>query len=184
MPTDIASIAGSIDDGEVVLLVSPSDRVDAINTEIVTHYTAQGGICVYVNVSKPYTTLEHRFEKAGADTDNIFYIDCATSLAGADVGRAGNVIFRNPAELTNISLTIENALESLPGGRDRVLLFDTLSTLMLYNDDRMVSKFAHSLMTRLRNWEAKSIILTVSEETDPRIMSQLRQFADRVVQVD
>lgn len=184
MPAEIAALADSIDDGEVVLVVAPSDNVDAINTDIVRHYTTKGGICIYVNVSKPYTTMERRFEKADADTDNIFYIDCATALAGVEVDRAANAVFLKPSDLTHISLTIENALESLPGGRDRVLLFDTLSTLMLYNDDQMVSKFAHSLMTRLRGWEVKSIILTLSEETDERIMSQLRQFADRVVDLD
>lgn len=184
MADDIEELADSIDDGEVVFIVAPSGEVDRLNTGIVRHYTSRDGICIYVNVSKPYNTLEKRLREAGAKTENVFYVDCVTALASVEVSRAANAVFLRPSDLTDISFTIENTIETLPENRERILLVDTLSAFQLYNDEEIVSKFAHRLMTRLHDTSLKSILLAISEETEEQMMSQMQQFADRVVRFD
>lgn len=182
---DIASLAGDLEDGDIALILAPSEKVRSINNQIVKYYTDNDALCIYVSVAKPSATLDRHFEKAGVNTDNIFYLDLATSLAGApNMTRADNTIYLEPSELTNLSIAMSNAVEGMPEDRERLLIFDTLSTLMIYNNQRTVSKFAHALTSRIRKWGIKSIILTLDEETDEAIKSQLTQFVDQVIHVE
>lgn len=181
---DLESLAAELDDGDIALILAPSEKVAAVNTQIVKHYTDGGALCVYVSVSKPSATLDRQFKKAGINTENLFYIDCATSLAGNKLTRADNTIFLRPSELTNLSITMSKAIEGMPKDRGRLLLFDNLSTLMIYNDASSISRFAHAMTSRIRQWGITSIIMTLDEETDETIKSRMTQFVDKVVRID
>ena len=82
--------------------------------------------------------------------------------------RSGNIVFCNPRSLTNISIVLTTALESLPKEHDRILMLDTLSTMLLYNEAVIISRFMHSLISRLRELGIKSIFFTLEEETDKK----------------
>ena len=137
-----------------------------------------------MTVSKPYNTIINILNKSGIKTDRIFFIDCITSLStSSSVMRAGNCVFCQPQALTNISIALTNAIESLPKDNDKLLILDTLSTLMLYNEAGTVTRFAHVLTGKLRAWGVKSIILTLEEETDKKIIAQLGQFCDKTITI-
>ena len=70
-----------------------------------------------------------------------------------------------------------------PKKENKTLILDTLSTLMLYNNAETVGKFMHAVTGKLRNWGVKSVILTMEEETDKEIISQISQFVDKVVKI-
>lgn len=182
----IEEVIGNLDDSEIALLLVPSSLERDLTNELVTHFTtAKDALCVYVSVSQPSKTVDKRFEAAGAETDNIFYIDCATKLTGiSEFQRAGNTVFLHPQDLTTISISLSKAIESIPEGREGILVFDTLSTLMIYNDADTVSRFAHSLTSNIREWGIKSIVLTLEEETDDVIKARLTQFTDVTINVD
>ncbi len=97
--------------------------------------------------------------------------------------RAGNCVFCQPQALTNISIALTSAIESLPKDNDKLLILDTLSTLMLYNEAGTVTRFAHVLTEKLRAWGVKSVILTLEEETDKKIIAQLGQFCDKTINI-
>ena len=138
--------------------------------------------CVYVTVAKPYSTVLNIIAKNHIKTDKLFFIDCVTQAAAAgELTRAGNVVFSQPQALTNISIVLTNGIEKLPKDEGRVVVLDTLSTLMLYNEAQIVTRFVHSLTGKIRAWGIKSVILTLEEETDKKIIAQISQFCDKVI---
>ncbi|MFB6179928.1 MAG: hypothetical protein ABEI77_09425, partial [Halorientalis sp.] len=140
-------------------------------------------LCVYVSVAKPSRTIDRAFESSGAKTQNIFYIDCATALTGLSVKRANNVVYLKPSALTDISISLKSAVGEVPADREGILVFDTLSTLMIYNDTDVVSKFAHALMSNVRQWPIKAVVFTIDEEMDDVVKSRLTQFSDQTITV-
>ncbi|MDY6762081.1 MAG: hypothetical protein SVY41_03455 [Candidatus Nanohaloarchaea archaeon] len=72
----------------------------------------------------------------------------------------------------------------LPDEGNRVLVLDTLSTLMLYNDEDMVSQFAHDLSTKIREWGVKGLMPTIEEEADEDLLASLNQFVDKTIEID
>ena len=175
----------SLENAELLLVVAPSDSTQQVTLDILKYFVnAKNSFCVYVTVAKPYNTIMNILSKNGINTDRIFFIDCITSLStGGNIMRAGNCVFCQPQALTNISIALTNAIESLPKDNEKLLILDTLSTLMLYNEAGTVTRFAHVLTGKLRTWGVKSVILTLEEETDKKIIAQLAQFCDKTINI-
>ncbi|MFB6184476.1 MAG: ATPase domain-containing protein, partial [Haloarculaceae archaeon] len=182
---DVSQGAGAIRDSDIVLFVVPSTLEHDLTRDVVTHFTTdENALCIYVTVAKPSRTVERSFTDAGANTDNIFYIDCATALTGTSMKRAGNVVYLKPSDLTQLSIALTNVVDELPAEREGILMFDTLSTLTIYNNAETVSQFAHKLLSRIRNWPVTGFVFTVDEETDDVIKSRLTQFSDRTIEIE
>ena len=64
------------------------------------------------------------------------------------------------------------------------LFFDSLSTLLLYNETKTVAKFAHFLVTRLRILELDGIVFAVEKDMDREVIRALAQFCDNMVILD
>ena len=175
----------SLENAELLLVVAPSDSTQQVTLDILKYFVnTKNNFCVYVTVAKPYNTIMNILNKNGIKTERIFFIDCVTSLStSSSVMRAGNCVFCQPQALTNISIALTNAIESLPKDNDKLLILDTLSTLMLYNETGTVTRFAHVLTGKLRASGVKSVILTLEEETDKKIIAQLGQFCDKTINI-
>ena len=178
-------LENSLEDEEVILVIAPTEDVESTNISILKHFSREEDFSsVYVTLTKPYKTVENVLEKEDVKTDRIFYIDCITKVQDGDAAEAENVVFLEPQALTNISIALSNAVESLPESNNNVLIFDTLSTLIMYNDEETVSKFAHQLSSKIRGWGIRSILLTLREEQDDELIENAKSFADKTVHID
>lgn len=175
----------SLESDEVILVIAPNEDVESVNTNILKHFSMEDDFSsVYVTLTKPYKTVENVLQEADVDTSRIFFIDCITKTQAGTATAAENVVFLEPQALTNISIALSNAVESLPESDNNVLIFDTLSTLMMYNDQETVSKFAHQLSSKIRGWGIKSVMLTLREEQDDELIENVKGFADRTIHVE
>lgn len=179
MPTAVQPYIEDIEKNEIVLVVVPGDKLPQIERDFVRQVSQKGYYIIYVTANKPYTTMCNIFQKEGISLDKIFFIDLVTNLVGMELKRAGNCVFCPPQALTNLSISIQGAVENLPKESNKMLFLDTLSTLMLYNQSVIVTRFAHSLIAKLREWGVKGTILTLEQETDKKVMSQITSFADK-----
>ena len=68
-------------------------------------------------------------------------------------------------------------------GVEFCLAVDSLSTLLIYNDPKSVSKFAHLLTEKMRRWNTSGSLLTVEMNAEKDVVSQLAPFCDKVVKI-
>lgn len=54
---------------------------------------------------------------------------------------------------------------------EKFLLLDSLSTLLIYNDSKAVSKFAHLLTEKMRRWDTQGSLLTVEMNAEKDVVS-------------
>lgn len=169
-----------IDNNELVLLVIPSDKVDEVNSSILKYFSnTKKAVSVYTTFTKPYKVLLKNFKKGGIELSGIFLIDCVTPVSEfGEILGTNKVIFCQPNSLTNISISISTALKNMPRDKSRVLILDTISTLMLYNNKNTVVKFIHHLIGEIRKYGVKSFIFTLDEESDKAIISEVARFCD------
>lgn len=182
----LEEITGSLEDHDVILITAPSEELEEINTNIIEYVSGmENSRTVYVTVSKPYSTITNIFDKKGIDMENIFFIDGITKTAsGVSEEDVSNCVFLNPKALTDISIALSQAIEGIDEEKERFLFVDSLGTLMMYNDDKAVGKFAHSLINKVREWGIKSVMLTLEEEAEEEVMSQVKQFCDKTISVN
>ena len=170
-------------EGEIILFVTPAEKYLSTNLEILKYYlNKQKDYCVYVTVNRPYASLITILKREKVATEKLFVIDAITPIGGA-VQRAGNAVFiGSPQALTNISIAVTSAVQSLPKGK-RFLFFDTVSALIVYNNTGSVTKFTHFLITKMREWDITGVLISLEKETDEKMLSQLTQFCDRCINI-
>lgn len=77
-----------------------------------------------------------------------------------------------------MSIAISNALES---GRFGCMIFDSLSTMLIYHDVVTVTKFVHSLIVRARSFNCTSIFTYLRGDIKSPLIKDLAMFVDEVV---
>ena len=169
-----------IKEGNVVLMVIPADKLVETNTKLLKWYITQKkyGV-VYVTVNKPFSTLIEHFQKEKIKTDKIFIID---AISPHEV-RAGNAVFiKSPKQLTNISITTTSKIKELKNAK--MLVFDSISTLLVYNKFEVVKDFIRFISNKMKDLKVTFVMTCIKEMSDKKTISDLRAFADDVVEVD
>ena len=169
-------------DGIVLLYLINAEDYAKTNLKIMKELVNQNKLSgIYITVNRPYQQIISLLKKNNIDTSAIFFIDAVTKETGGSEVQVNNCIFLDsPTNLTDITIALHKAVE-LMGNKKKFIFFDTLSTLLIYNNGQTVVKFAHFLTGRMREWNTKGIIISIQKEMDEKLTSQLIQFCDEKV---
>jgi hypothetical protein len=165
-----------------ILVHAVGENLEDNTTDIVRELMKKGVSCLYVSVNQPYNRMLHLLEKKGIDTEKVFFIDCITKTSGGKVDEGDNVFYlRSPENLTDLNISINEGLNSIDG--EKILFFDALSTLMIYNKPGPFAKFTHSVMTKVKSMNVKGIFVIVEGEIGAETLSQIEQFSDTSIDI-
>ena len=163
-----------------LVTVSSKDYQEA-NLKLVEHLTKDENIPgVYVTLNKPFKTLEALFKKHGINTDLIIFIDAVTKVEEGAKKTESCLFIGSPEKMSDISIAMDQAVNSLPG-ENKFVFFDSLSTLLLYNEAAAVAKFIHFLTNKIRAWNVKGVIVSLQKEKDKELIDELSQFCDAII---
>ena len=154
-------------------MVPQSKYVETINY-IMVSVVKSGRLC-YVTLNKPYAIMEKEFKEFQIDTKDVEFIDCVSGSAADKQGKA--VFVSSPRALTELSITISGMLAK----NINSMLFDSLSTLLIYHEQGMAIKFVHSMISKVRATEKKCVFLLLEEDAKSEMMKDVTMFADKVV---
>ena len=136
---------------------------------------------VYVTVNKPALTIIENCKKENIDHETIIFIDGVSKISETNIVRKNKILYLdNPENLTDLGISVNEAITSLPKN-EKFILFDSINTLLVYNDEESVIRFAHFLISRMREWDVKGIIFTLEKSMKTSVFGQISQFCDNVV---
>jgi archaellum biogenesis ATPase FlaH len=169
----------AIKEGDVILMVAPAKKLIKINTEILKWYVNKKKYdVVYVTVNKPFSYLVEGFQKAKININKIFIID---AVSPREV-RGGNAVFiGSPRELTNISITTTSAIKKLKAAK--ILIFDSISTLLVYNEFKVVKDFIRFISNEMKSLKVTFVMTCIKEMTDKKTIAELRAFVDDIIEI-
>ena len=153
----------------ITLIVTKSEKMQEAFLNSVKNFKNQG-VCVLL--TKSYSAVAGLLEKKGVKVSNFLFIDTLGS------SEQDNVVNISQEDLTGLSISISEALQSLP--KKAALVFDSFSTLTIKHEPKMVAKFARFLFQRLQAWETTAVIIVANESTDAELLAVLKQFADKI----
>jgi KaiC/GvpD/RAD55 family RecA-like ATPase len=167
----------------IFLVVTPAEEYQTVNFELLKYMVNEKKTPgVYITVNKPYEVMKKRLEGV-ADARMVTFIDAVTRASGGKPEEEDGVLYiDSPKNLTDISIAISEAAQSIPQGK-KFILFDTLSTLLLYNSAGTVARFVHFLIGRMRSWGAEGALLSLEKETGENVISQISQFCDATIYI-
>ena len=165
----------------VAIAVVDADKYEKTNLNIIKNLVGEGTPGVYVTLNKPHITVKKLFEREKINLNQVIFIDAVTNTVGGKVEKTDDCLFiGSPKNLSDISIAMDQAIMAIPK-KDKFLFFDSLSTLLLYNDVSVVAKFVHFLSGKMRIWEVKGIIISLRRAKDKELIQELKEFCDVVL---
>ncbi len=136
---------------------------------------------IYVTTGKSASTLIESFTKGKIDTKNIFFIDCTTKNSIAEPKKGLNKIInlQSPESLTAMSLAITECVKKIRG-KNITIVMDSLSSLLIYNEEMIVSQFMNFLVNKVRSMEVNLYLLAINGNAEKYAIQQISTTVDEI----
>ena len=129
----------------------------------------------YVTLNRPYNNIVSQLKNNRIDDSKFLFVDAITSTVQTPKQVENCIFVQSPDALTDLSLAFSQAL-----GKCDTALFDTMSTLVIYQDIGSVLKFIHNIVTKLRIGNKKGVLIALKEDSE-ELIKDLHMFVDKVV---
>jgi len=139
--------------------------------------------CVYVTVTRPYNTLANEFGDLVSNTNNIKFVDCVSRIAGISNLDPNCEFIESPTMLEKLGLEIINQFKEADEKSTKFLILDSLSTLMVYNEPEIVTKFFYYLINVTRARDIHSVYLVIEEEEADKHIKKLINLTDKIEKI-
>ena len=138
---------------------------------------------IYVTTNKPYEHIVNVLKKAGINPDKIFFIDCISKHIRKSIEQEPkNCLYvESPESLTTMGVAIYESIKHFAG--EKILLFDSLSTLLIYHDSKTIGQFSNFLINKMRAANVDAVIMALESDIDKDIIKQIESFADEVKKI-
>lgn len=138
---------------------------------------------IVVSANKPYMVARETFQRNGI-MDSLTYLDCASRFAGVNPQAENLIVLENPANLTELDIALTKCIRQC--SKIDFLLFDSLTTMLIYNKKELFTRFAHRLAIRLKSSKITTFFLMVEQKSMMEVLSFLSTIADKIshLQID
>ena len=140
-----------------LLLVSLDTQAYHQAQPLVMKYLVQKTKGLYVSFNKQYSEIQSFLEKAGIAKDRVYCVD-AVSKKQKDLPK-GCYCLQSPESLTELSIVITNLLKQ----EYKFIFFDSLSSLLIYNDLETVERFIHYLTGKMKYLRVKGVFISMQD---------------------
>ena len=135
---------------------------------------------IYVSFNHGQEKLWRQFESDSIDVSKL-YIEGAISNVPKYVRNTENFTYiGNPKMLTKLSIVISDKLNT---GKYDFLYFDSISTMLIYNDIDMVGRFSHFVFNKLSSMGIKVVIISLDDEKSKKISPMISHFCDKCIRL-
>lgn len=167
----------------LLIVLSEEQYMKQIYEIVMSIKQTKNKVC-YVCISKPYGDVVEDLKKNGIDTKAFVFIDVLSSHYEKP-RPIKNCIFLDSPDLDSIKRAIDGAIAQEACS---VLLFDTLSAMLIYQESFPVLRFAHSMTMGKNQENVKKVFLVLKkgngiEKENASLISDLKMFADKTLEI-
>lgn len=174
----VGNIDSTIKKSSISVIVMPNTAYNKTLKDIVGSALEKHGSLCYVSLNKPYNSVISYLKTNGVGSENIIFIDAVTKNAESDSDQV--IYVSSPTALTEINITINKILEA---GGIKVVLIDSISTLLLYTEESVVLKFVHSIVSKMRSDKNDCIMAAIEDESTRALIDDMSMFVDEILEL-
>ena len=173
------------DEDEILLVTFDSNRHNEAVEKLMSAMVkgqSRGG--VYINISQPTKTILERINEKNIPTKDIYFIDCITHMIkGESTEKNENITFiENPSSLEEITLYLDRMLLKVSSEK-KFLFLDSLSSLLIYNNEHSVREFVHFIINKIRVKNIAGVILSIEKDEVEELVKTLTPVCDRHIHI-
>ncbi len=164
----------------VAMEISFDSYFDAVRGLVDNFSNSKGLHCIYITSSIPATTLLGALETLEVDTERIHFIDCLSHMLMGNIDNNERMIFvESPTMLENIALKVEYLMRK-NGGEPATVILDSIDSLAIHNDPKILSEFLQILLGGLKARETYPVVISMMEQSRPEIREMVHLVCDDV----
>jgi archaellum biogenesis ATPase FlaH len=168
----------------ILVLLRSKSYTSALQKVIRMVKKDNGKIC-YVCLSKPYADVIEDFKEAKLDCSNFVFIDTLSSLHYGLKPVKNCIFVSGPESLKELRKAVKEAVKKY---KCEAIIFDTISTLLVYQQTHSIVKFTHELLIDESQKEANKVYIVLKEEgvyknESTKLINDLNLFADKIVEL-
>ena len=182
--TEIADKLSALPEASAVALRLRTDQYfDAIQGMLDNFAGKKDLEIVYVTSTIPSQSIIHALEVLEIPLDHIWFVDCISQIMMAAAKRHPHAIaVESPTMLENLMLKVEFLLRR---HRDRtaLVILDSINSLAIHNNTKILSEFLHILVNNLRSHGAYTVIFSMREYETEDIRNMLVLVSDETIEL-
>lgn len=173
--------------GKIVLLDLPQQAHLQVITQVMNVLIKDEGCSgVYMTTMKGYPELVNLFTQSGLDPSKIYFVDVISKMYGLEPRETPNCEYiSSPINIQSISNAITGFLGKIKG-KKKFLVFDSLTTILLYNSLPRIVEFTTTLSEFLKSQHVEGILIMLSTakgSTNDKLISALGPVIDDTISV-
>ena len=167
----------------VALHLKAEQYFDAIQGLIDRFATRKDLEVVYVTSTIPSQSILNAMEALEISVEHIWFVDCISQIMMSQAKRhPHSIAVESPTMLENIMLKVEFLLRKNPE-RSALVVLDSINSLAIHNNTKILSEFLHILVNNLRARGAYTVIISMQEYETDEIRNMLVLVSDEAVEL-
>lgn len=166
-----------VQSGKVVSIFAPTSMYHNLTLRTIKALLNQGG-GIYVTATRPASVILKQLNEAKVNYDDLFLVDCISYTVGGEAVHPRTVFLESPTMLESILLNVDLLMRRVHQHEHRFVFFDSINSLTIYADLRMLQEFVHIFASTLQLKGIYPVLFTVEEQTPKEIENILRLISD------
>jgi len=170
-----------MDNSGVILVIADAAILRSCVLKSIQKLCQEGKTGIVISLSEPQIILKKELVKNSVDTSGLIFIDGVTVSAMGKPGTEENCFYVNKSsDLTGLGIAITKAMALIENKENMVIILDSVSTLLIYNDPNLIIRFLHMLVNKVRLNDAIGVLFSAKNAIDPIVTAQITAFSDSV----
>jgi hypothetical protein len=166
----------------VALVIKVDDYLDTMRAVLDAFIVEKDLSAIYITSTIPSQHIKNILEILDIDLNRISFVDCISHIMmGAAVHSERVYFVESPTMLENIMLKVEFLMRSIEG--KKLVLLDSINSLSIHNNPKILSEFLHIMVNNLRAKEAYTLIISVVEQSSEEISNILGLVCEKTLEV-
>ena len=132
---------------------------------------------VYICASRGAEAIIEALVSIGIDVSSLYFIDCVSSSRASGTETDNPNIFHvdSPVMLESILLRTMFIMRTIVTERNFIFI-DSVNALAIYNEDRLLNEYLHTVINTFRAREVLSLIVNVPDQTPTSVLANLELY--------
>jgi len=166
-------------DKKIILVVIPNMEYNATILDISLQLSNTCNKIAYISLNKLINPLKRSLQDKGVALQKIYFIDGITKTAISMPPEDVNGIFLPaPNDLTKLSIALTKTMQTYDPD---VILFDSLSTMLIYEDPSVVTQFVYSIINKVRAYGIKVVFTCLDGDKEKQLINNMSLIVDKIV---
>ena len=162
------------------LFVVDSEKIQAAKTSILRLFIKNGLKGTIVSIGVPGKKILSQLKETNTPSDSLSIIDASPAKEDGETDKQITLLGEQEDLSTLFSEVEKKISEKNSNG---FLMFDSLNALLVYNEEKGVEKFFHTLVSKLQGSGVKTIILAIDSKKGENTVKTIGNFCDSVEKI-